>query len=98
MGKNIIFQIASKQAILIIRIVAERRPVNFEPLIYHNYYGVSKKSDLFQAGRTEGNTWTIIKKNDEKIKDIIPVLINDAQGVALFGKQIKNKDKVYETI
>ena len=32
----------------------------------------------------------------EKIKDIVPVLINDAQGVTLFGEKIKNKEMLYE--
>ena len=32
--------------------------------------------------------WTVIKKNHENIKDIVPVLINDAQGVTLFGEKI----------
>ena len=56
----------------------------------------SKKSNLFWSGRTEGNIWTIIKKTDEKIKDIVPVLINDAQGITLFGDKIKNREKKYE--
>ena len=57
----------------------------------------SKKSKLFWSGRTEGNIWTIIRKNGENIKDIVPALINDAQGVTLFGENIKNKGKLYET-
>ena len=56
----------------------------------------SKKSNLFWSGRTEGNTWVIVKKGDEKIKDIVPVLIDDARGVTLFGENIKNKEKNYE--
>ena len=56
----------------------------------------SKKSKLLWAGRTEGNIWTIIKKTNENIRDIVPVLINDAQGVTLFGENIKNKEKKYE--
>ena len=56
----------------------------------------SKKSNMFWSGRTEGNIWTIIKKNNEKIKDIVPVLINDAQGVTLFGDKIKDKETLYE--
>ena len=35
-------------------------------------------------------SWTIIKKNNESIKDIIPVKITDAQGVTLFGENIKS--------
>ena len=46
----------------------------------------SKKSKDFWSGRTDGNTWTIIKKNNEKIKDVIPVLITDAKGVTLLVK------------
>ena len=54
----------------------------------------SKKSNLFWSGRTEGNIWTIVKKNGEKVKDIIDVVINDAQGVTLFGENLNNKGKI----
>ena len=54
----------------------------------------SKKSDLFWSGRTEGNIWTIVKKRDEKLKDIIDVVINDAQGVTLFGENLNNKGEI----
>ena len=54
----------------------------------------SKKSELFWSGRTEGNIWTIVKKNDEKIKDIVDVIISDAQGVTLFGKNINYKGEI----
>ena len=50
----------------------------------------SKKSDQYWSGRTDGNIWTIIKKSNETIKDIIPVKITDAQGVTLFGENIKS--------
>ena len=50
----------------------------------------SKKSDLFWSGRTEGNIWTIIKKTNEKIKDIVPVIVTDAKGVTLFAERINN--------
>ena len=50
----------------------------------------SKKSDQFWSGRTDGNIWTIIKKNNEVVKDIIPVKITDARGVTLFGDNIKS--------
>ena len=56
----------------------------------------SKKSKDFWSGRTDGNTWTIIKKNNEKIKDVIPVLITDAKGVTLFGKSLNHKETIYE--
>ena len=56
----------------------------------------SKKSSDFWSGRTEGNTWTIVKKNNEKIKDVIPVVIDDAQGVTLFGKNITKEETIYE--
>ena len=56
----------------------------------------SKKSSDFWSGRTEGNTWTIVKKNNEKIKDVIPVVIDDAQGVTLFGKKITKEEMIYE--
>ena len=54
----------------------------------------SKKSDLFWSGRTEGNIWTIVKKNGEQVKDIVDVVINDAQGVTLFGENLNNKGKI----
>ena len=56
----------------------------------------SKKSQDYWAGRTEGNTWVIIKKNKEKIKDIIPVKIYDARGVTLFGESINKKELLYD--
>ncbi len=56
----------------------------------------SKKSSDFWSGRTDGNTWTIIEKNDENIKDVVPVLITDARGVTLFGKSLTNKESIYE--
>ena len=49
----------------------------------------------FWSGRTDGNTWTIIKKNNEKIKDVIPVLITDAKGWP-FGKSLNHKETIYE--
>ena len=54
----------------------------------------SKKSANFWSGRTEGNVWTIIPKEDESIKDKVKVLITDAKGVTLFGKKINNKEIV----
>lgn len=54
----------------------------------------SKKSDLFWSGRTDGNIWTIIKKTDEKIKDIVDVLITDAKGITLFGENINNRGQI----
>ena len=48
----------------------------------------SKKSSLFWSGRTEGNVWTIIKKGNDNIGDIVDVVISDAQGVTLFGENI----------
>ena len=50
----------------------------------------SKKSDKFWAGRTDGNIWTIIKKGNEKIKEIVPVRITDTKGVTLFGENVNN--------
>ena len=50
----------------------------------------SKKSENYWSGRTDGNIWTVIEKNNEKIKDVIPVKITDAQGVTLFGENIKS--------
>jgi tRNA-2-methylthio-N6-dimethylallyladenosine synthase len=54
----------------------------------------SKKSNLFWSGRTDGNIWTIIKKNNDHIKDIVDVLISDAQGVTLFGENINHKGEI----
>ena len=50
----------------------------------------SKKSDKYWSGRTEGNIWTIIKKTNENIKDIVPVIVKDARGVSLFAERINN--------
>ena len=38
----------------------------------------------------------IFDKTTENIKDIVSVLIQDAQGVSLLGKRIKLKESVYE--
>ena len=54
----------------------------------------SKKSDLFWSGRTDGNIWTVIKKTDERIKDIVDVLITDAKGITLFGENINNRGQI----
>jgi tRNA-2-methylthio-N6-dimethylallyladenosine synthase len=50
----------------------------------------SKKSSDFWSGRTDGNTWVVIRKNSECIKDVVPVKITDARGVTLFGENINN--------
>jgi len=50
----------------------------------------SKKSTDFWSGRTDGNIWTVINKNNEHVKDIVPVRITDAKGVTLFGENINN--------
>ena len=57
----------------------------------------SKKSKNYWSGRTDGNTWTIIKKKEENIKDIVPVKINDARGVTLFGDSLTKEELLYET-
>ena len=49
------------------------------------------------SGRTDGNTWTIVKKNKENIKEIIAVKITDAKGVTLFGEALTKKELLYET-
>ena len=56
----------------------------------------SKKSSEQWAGRTEGNTWVVFDKTNENVKDIVSVLIQDAQGVSLLGKRIKLKESIYE--
>ena len=48
----------------------------------------SKKSSSHWIGRTEGNVGVVFNKGNEKIKDIIPIFINDAQGVSMFGTSI----------
>ena len=71
---------------------------------YKNYIGTvqeiiiekkSKKSDNHWIGRSEGNVWTVIKNNGEKIKDVVSVEITDAKGVTLFAQKI-DKEKLYE--
>ena len=57
----------------------------------------SKKSSNSWSGRTDGNTWTIIEKNNESIKDIVPVKITHARGVTLFGNCLNKKELSYET-
>jgi tRNA-2-methylthio-N6-dimethylallyladenosine synthase len=48
----------------------------------------SKKSNRQWAGRTDGNTWVVFNKMNFKIKDLVVVRIDDAQGVTLFGTPI----------
>ena len=57
----------------------------------------SKKSKKYWSGRTDGNTWVIIKKKEESIKQVVPVKINDAKGVTLFGDSLTNEELLYET-
>ena len=47
----------------------------------------SKKSPHQWAGRTIGNTWVVFDKTTESVKDIVKVLITDAQGITLFGQK-----------
>ncbi len=56
----------------------------------------SKKSKNFWSGRTDGNTWTIVNKKNEKINDVVPVKITDAKGVTLFGNSLTKKELLYE--
>ena len=56
----------------------------------------SKKSHQEWSGRTEGNMGVIFDKNDEQIKDIVNVLIQDAQGVSMFGNRILEKEIIHE--
>ena len=44
---------------------------------------VSKRSTAHWAGRTDSNKWVIFPKEETQIKDIVPVLINDAKGISL---------------
>ena len=56
----------------------------------------SKKSPQEWSGRTEGNMGVIFDKNDEQIKDIVNVLIQDAQGVSMFGNRVLEKEMIHE--
>ena len=56
----------------------------------------SKKSNKQWAGRTEGNMWVVFDKGNEKVKDIVNIKINDAQGITLFGSKDNSKEKIYE--
>jgi len=57
---------------------------------------VSKKSESQWAGRTEGNMWVIFDRDDEKIKDIVNVKIEDAKGITLFGSRIHTEEIIHE--
>ena len=56
----------------------------------------SKKSSFQWTGRTEGNMGVIFNKSDEKNKDIVDILINDAKGISLFGSRISEKELMNE--
>ena len=56
----------------------------------------SKKSPQEWSGRTEGNMGVIFDKNDEQIKDIVNILIQDAQGVSMFGNRVLEKEIIHE--
>ena len=56
----------------------------------------SKKSPQQWSGRTEGNMGVIFDKKDEQIKDIVDILIQDAQGVSMFGNRILEKEMIHE--
>ena len=56
----------------------------------------SKKSSNQWAGRTDGNNWVIFNKTSERIKDMVDVIIQDAQGVSLLGKRVFEKELAYE--
>ena len=53
---------------------------------------VSKRSASHWAGRTDSNKWVIFPKQDTQIKDIVPVLINDAKGISLQGQLVNIKE------
>ena len=56
----------------------------------------SKKSPTQWTGRTEGNIGVIFDKNGEHLKDIVDILIQNAQGVSLFGNRVLDKELVDE--
>ena len=49
----------------------------------------SKRNKDKWAGRTESNKWVIFDKLDFSINDIVPVLIDEAKGITLYGQIIK---------
>jgi len=49
----------------------------------------SKRSTDQWAGRTDSNKWVVFNKGDAKIKDIVPVKINDARGITLHGEIVQ---------
>jgi len=53
---------------------------------------VSKRSTAHWAGRTDSNKWVIFPKEETQIKDIVPVLINDAKGISLHGQLVNIKE------
>ena len=56
----------------------------------------SKKSPTQWAGRTEGNMGVIFNKHCEQLKDIVDILIQDAQGVSLFGNRVLDEELLDE--
>ena len=52
----------------------------------------SKKTSSSWVGRSEGSVSVIFNKKNEKIHDIVDVLIQDAQGMSMFGSRILDKD------
>ena len=57
---------------------------------------VSKKSHDQWAGRTDGNMWVIFDRDDEKVKDIVNVKIEDAKGITLFGSRVHTEEIIHE--
>ena len=53
---------------------------------------ISKRSTAQWAGRTDSNKWVIFPKKNAQIKDIVPVLINDAKGISLQGQLVNIKE------
>ena len=47
----------------------------------------SKKSNSQWSGRTEGGTWVVFDKINEKVGELVDIKINDARGVTLFGSR-----------
>ena len=48
------------------------------------------------TGRTEGNIGVIFDKGQERLKDIVDILIQDAQGISLFGNRVLEKEMIHE--
>lgn len=49
----------------------------------------SKRSSNQWVGRTDSNKWVIFNKGYARVKDLVPVQINDARGISLHGEIVQ---------